>query len=69
MHKYEKISASQVPTGVRFDVPARNGGQIVEIAYGGFDRAPHDDGDLFKRIRDRSVGPNAYEYYRLAKAT
>ena len=52
--KYVKITADKIPDGVRFDVPQRNGGQIIEVAYGGFGRAEHDEGDKFMRIHDRS---------------
>lgn len=64
---YVRCNETDVPPGVRFDVPRRNDGQIVEIAYGGFDRAAHDDGDEYMRRHDRSLGPKAYEFYRLAR--
>ncbi len=51
---YTKIEESQVPAGVRFDVPRHNQGQIVEVAYGGFDRSEHGNGDPYKRVTDRS---------------
>ncbi len=60
--QYIKIDMSEVPSGVRFDVPRHNQGQIVEIAYGGFDRAEHGNGDPYKRVRDRSDG--SIVYYR-----
>jgi hypothetical protein len=56
MSNYVKIKAEQVPIGIRFDVPAVNQGQIVEIAYGTFGRYEACDGDLYKRITDRSCG-------------
>ncbi len=58
--KYVRIQASEVPAGVRFDVPAHNQGQIVEVAYGGFDRAEHGAGDPYKRVTDRSDRSVAY---------
>jgi hypothetical protein len=65
--KYERINAKEIPTAVRFDVPRPNQGQIIEVAYGGFSRYEHDDGAEYMRRLDRSIGPDAYEYYRLAK--
>lgn len=66
-HKYVRCSENDIPAGVRFDVPQRNAGQIVEIAYGGLGRAEHDEGDEYMRRHDRSLGPLAFEFYRLAK--
>mgnify|MGYP001578250302 CR=1 FL=1 len=66
MTKYQQVQKHEVPNAVRFDVPLRNQGQIIEIAYGGFGRAEHDDGDPYKRVHDRSDG--TITYYRLAKA-
>ncbi len=62
--KYIRISESQIPEGVRFDVPGPNQGQIVEVAYGGFGRAEHGDGDPYKRVTDRS--DRSVEYYKRA---
>lgn len=31
--RYRKITASQIPAGVRWDVPGTHQGQIVEVAY------------------------------------
>lgn len=66
-HDYVPCAAQDVPGDVRFDVPARHQGQIVEVAYGGYGRHAHDEGDLYKRIVDRSAY-GAAEYYRLVKA-
>lgn len=52
---YVEISESEIPAGVRFDVPGRNQGQVIEVAYGGFNRASHDAGDPYKKVTDRSV--------------
>lgn len=60
---YQKIGANQLPAAVRFDVPAPNQGQIIEVAYGGFDRTEHGEGAAYKRVIDYSVGPTP-TYYR-----
>jgi len=49
---YVPIKATDVPAGVRFDVPKRNQGQSVEVAWGGFGRYEHSEGDDFKRVTD-----------------
>ncbi len=59
---YTPIEESQVPAGVRFDVMRQNQGQIVEVAYGGFDRAEHGNGDPYKRVTDR--GDRSVAYYK-----
>lgn len=63
--KYIKIEAGQIPEGIRFDVPGRAGGQVVEIAYGTFGRGEASRGDPYKRITDRSRPHAEPEYYRL----
>lgn len=55
--KYVTCDERDVPGTVRFDVPGRNQGQTVEVAYGGWDRGEHDRGDPYRRTIDRSVGP------------
>jgi hypothetical protein len=67
MTKYVECKEDEIPEGVRFDVPRHHQGQIVEIAYGGFGRGEHGDGDPFKRVTDQSlpVGEQT-TYYRLA---
>jgi hypothetical protein len=65
MAKYVKIREREVPEGVRFDVPGRFQGQTVEVAFGDFGRGEHDDGSLYKRVHDRSVGPSAVDFYKL----
>lgn len=57
---YKKCELNDVPATVRFDVPRRNQGQMVEIAYGGFERAEHDEGAPFKRVTDRSEQTTTY---------
>ncbi len=58
--EYVRISESQIPEGVRFDVTGPNQGQIVEVAYGGFGRAEHGQGDPYKRVTDKSDRTVAY---------
>lgn len=64
---YTRCAVTAIPTGVRFDVPRASQGQIVEVAFGGFDRCEHDDGAPYMRRHDRSMGSAGVEYYRLAK--
>lgn len=64
--KYISISKDQIPDGVRFDCPRHLQGQMVVVEYGGFGRAEHCDGDLYKRVTDTSIGPNATEYFKRA---
>lgn len=66
---YQQVQANEVPKGIRFDVPARNQGQIIEVAYG--DRmavtAENDAGAPWKRVTDTSLPPGHPErvtYYR-----
>lgn len=54
-HTYIQVSESAVPGDVRFDVPRRHQGQMVEIAYGGHCRSEHDDGDMYRRVTDRAT--------------
>lgn len=60
MIRYAPIPACDVPAGVRFDIPGRNQGQIVEVAYGGWGRAEHGPGDPYRRTIDRSTGRVTY---------
>jgi hypothetical protein len=66
MKEYKEISQSEVPSTVRFDVPGSLGGQIVEVAYGGFRRSEHDHGDPYMRVTDQSAGK--VKFFRLKKA-
>jgi len=61
-HDYVPCTLDEIPEGVRFDVPGRNQGQIVEVAYGGFSRGEHGAGDPYKRVVDRSEGPTPRYY-------
>lgn len=52
---YVECKESDIPSFVRWDVPARNQGQIVEVAYGAIGLAREADvGDPYKRVVDRS---------------
>lgn len=64
-NKYVEISEREIPEGVRFDVPARNSGQMIEVGYGTFGRGEASSGDPFKRVTDRGIG-GGVRYYRLA---
>lgn len=67
-HQYIQIDESQLPDNVRFDVPRRHQGQMIEVAYGGFDRSEHDVGDLYKRERDLSTGGFKARYFKRVDA-
>ena len=60
MKKYIPCSRADIPANVRFDTPRRNMGQIVEVSYGGFGAAEHDDGDPYMRVTDRSAGTTEF---------
>jgi hypothetical protein len=67
--KYVECDKSEIPAGVRFDTPRSNQGQIVEVSYGGFGAAEHDDGDPYMRRTDTSIPtgkPGRVTYYKLA---
>lgn len=64
---YVEVRESELPPGVRFDTPPQNQGQVIEVSYGGFARHCHCDGDPYKRVHDRSVGPRGVTYYRLVQ--
>lgn len=63
MTRYIRCDEKSIPQGVRFDVPRRNQGQFIEVAYGDFGHSPNDDGDPWKRVRDELGN---VRYYRLA---
>lgn len=67
-YTYRAIPESEIPDGVRFDVTRRNQGQIIEVAYGGKSRYEHGEGDRYQRVLDRSMGPDAYTFYRRVDA-
>lgn len=62
--RYVRIGREEIPTKVRFDVPKRHAGQMIEVAYGGFSRHEHDDGAPFKRVIDKSIAET--KYFRLS---
>lgn len=69
--RYIEVTEKEIPAGVRFDVPRRYQGTGLEIAFGGFDRAEHDEGDLYKRVTDFSTGghfASTPRYYKRADA-
>ena len=67
---YEPIADDKVPGSAVFLAPRRLMGQIIEIEYGCMGAPVHtdayDDGALYMRRRDQSVGP-AWTYYKRAK--
>lgn len=65
---YTPIAESQIPDGVRFDVPGDCQGQTIEVAYGGFSRTEHGEGAPYRRVHDQSL-PHAITYYVLAPVT
>lgn len=67
--RYKQIAASDFPGHVRFDIPAPNQGQAVEISYADWPlrRWPAEEGALYKRVIDRSLpveDPERVTYYR-----
>lgn len=67
--KYAPIKREKIPAKVRFDVPPQSQGQIVEVAYGGFETtAGHCDGAPYKRVTDTSVSGHPTTYYALVRA-
>lgn len=58
---YIPCNVSDIPSGVRFDTPRVNQGQIVTTSYGGFDRSEHDHGDPYMRIAD--AGDRTEQYF------
>lgn len=62
--EYVEVPANTVPAGLRWDVPARNQGQIVEVAYAcPGSRAEAGHGDPWMWVFDRSDRTSTY--YRL----
>lgn len=65
--EYVRVSASEIPAGVRWDTPGRHQGQIVEVSYADerSSPVPADDGASYKRIRDRSEpARRQYTFYK-----
>lgn len=70
---YHEIPAADLPAALRWDVPPRNGGQIVEVAYAHrrSAAAPAVRGAAYKRVTDTSipVGTDGrVTYYRRGRA-
>lgn len=51
---------TSVGASVRFDVPRRNQGQIVEVAYGALGAGEAGRGDPWMRVIDRSDGSTTF---------
>lgn len=67
MAKYREINADQIPANIRFDVPARFQGQVIEFAYGGTGRYEHDSGAPYRRVTDYSIAagqPGRVTFYK-----
>lgn len=66
MSKYVRIE--RVPENLRWDVPAHNQGQIVEVAYADYPtvRSEACHGSSYQRVTDRSA--RSVRYYQLAPA-
>lgn len=62
-----RCTEADMPAGVRFDVPGRNAGQMVEIAYGTFGRGAAGEGDPWQMITYHAEGGRR-EYFRLVDA-
>lgn len=63
--RWYQVFEHAIPKGITFRVPARNQGQLVEVAYGsyGFNRhvrVEPSDLDPFKRVTDRTGGEPKY---------
>jgi hypothetical protein len=61
-YEYVEVAASGFISDLRWDVPRRNAGQIVEVAYSAFppSRGEADHGDKYKRVYDASTGDVRY---------
>lgn len=61
--RYRKTAAERVPTDVRWTVPRRCQGQIVEAAWGRVGaRTDSGPGDMYYRVADHSDG--TVEHFR-----
>lgn len=67
---YTRVPAAEVPSNLRWDVPGRLAGQIVETAYATPGaRYEQDDGATYKRVTDRTGGEGTVRFFRLAADT
>jgi len=64
MARYILCTEQDIPSGVRFDLPARFSGRFVQVEYGGFSRSEHDTGAPYKRVTDRTRPQDGPTYYR-----
>jgi len=70
--EYVEIGKNEVPPQTRFDVTARNQGQIVEVAYGDLPQGQGENGpgDPYRRVTNQSIArgkPGRVRYFRRAK--
>jgi len=70
MDEYIPCRESDIPDGIRFDVPRRNAGQIVTVSYGGLQcqRTPHSEGAPYMHVHDASCSssdPERDRWYKL----
>ena len=73
MDAYHPIPVADLPENLRWDVPPRNGGQIVEVAYASRrpTAAPAIRGAAYRRVTDTSIpvdGAGRVTYYRRGRA-
>ncbi len=68
MTEYIRCTADEVRHDVRWDVPERNQGQTIEVAYARATPVAHAacEGDEYKRVTDRSLDPRLVTYFRRA---
>jgi len=60
--KYQPIKKSELPGGLRFDVPGQNQGQHIEVAYADYPafKAEARRGSAYMRVHDLSDQTVAY---------
>lgn len=66
---WRPIDRASIPAGIRFDVPRRFQGQIVEHAFGDYGRYEHDDDSPYMQVTDRSLpasDPKRVLYFKRA---
>ncbi len=64
---YTKIDESELPDGLRFDVPRMNQGQNIEAAYAAWPTTRYEAGvgDKYKRVTNRVN--QTITYYKLTE--
>lgn len=60
--QWRPVERQAIPGDIHWDTPRRNQGQIIEVSYGTFGRGEADEGDLYRRTIDHSLGPQAVSY-------